>query len=161
MSRRTKVFIAAGLGLASVGLGVIWFRATNVTSAKGALINHYHLRQIDAGITSEHGHDLARFNAAVAQIAVFRTMLGAFRDDTGFYPTGGNGLQGLVRQPAGTTNWHGPYAQDIPKDPWGQEYVYEIPGKHASSGYLYDLFSLGPTPGTNIIANWAFPSLKP
>jgi hypothetical protein len=25
-------------------------------------------------------------------------------------------LQDLVRQPAATTNWHGPYAQDIPKD---------------------------------------------
>jgi len=161
MSRRTQVFIAAGLGLAFVGLGVVWFRATNATSAKEAPINN--LRQIDAGITPERGHGLdpARLNAAVAQIAVFRTMLGAFRDDTGFYPTGTNGLLGLVRQPAGTTNWHGPYAQDIPKDPWGREYIYEIPGTHTSSGYPYDLFSLGPTAGTNVIGNWAFPSLKP
>jgi general secretion pathway protein G len=114
-------------------------------------------------ITPKRRHDLGaeRLTAAVTQIAVFRTQLGAFRDDTGFYPTGTNGLRGLVRQPAGTTNWHGPYAQDIPKDPWGREYVYEIPGKHTSSGYPYDLFSLGPTPGTNVIANWAFPSLKP
>lgn len=161
MSRKTKVCIAAGLGLAFVGLGVVWFRATNATSAKEPLINN--LRQIDAGITPKrgHDHDPARLNAAMAQMAVFRTMLGAFRDDTGFYPTGTNGLQGLVRQPAGTTNWHGPYAQDIPKDPWDREYVYEIPGKHTSSGYPYDLFSLGPIPGTNVIANWAFPSLKP
>ena len=108
-----------------------------------------------------HGHGPARLTAAVTQIAVFRTQLGAFRDDTGFYPTGTNGLQGLLRQPVGTTNWHGPYAQDVPKDPWGREYVYEIPGKHTYSGYPYDLFSLGPTPGTNVIANWAFPSLKP
>jgi len=149
------------LGLIFVGLGVVWFRATNATSTKEALINN--LRPLDAEITPKRGHDRgpARLSAAVAQIAVFRTMLGAFRDDTGFYPTGTTGLQGLVRQPVGTTNWHGPYAQDIPKDPWGREYVYEIPGKHTSSGYPYDLFSLGPTPGTNVIGNWAFPSLKP
>jgi general secretion pathway protein G len=108
-----------------------------------------------------HGHGNARLTATVTQIAVFKTQLGVFRDDNGFYPVGTNGLQDLVRQPAGTTNWHGPYAQDIPKDPWGREYVYEIPGKHTSSGYPYDLFSLGLTPGTNVIANWAFPSLKP
>jgi general secretion pathway protein G len=112
-------------------------------------------------VMPRYGHGNARLTATVTQIAVFKTQLSVFRDDNGFYPVGTNGLQDLVRQPAATTNWHGPYAQDIPKDPWGRDYVYEIPGKHTSSGYPYDLFSLGPTPGTNVIANWAFPSLKP
>ena len=31
---------------------------------------------------------------------------------------------------------------DIPKDPWDQEYVYECPGKNNPSSY--DLYSIGP-----------------
>ena len=112
-------------------------------------------------VMPRHGHGNARLTATVTQIAVFKTQLGVFRDDNGFYPVGTNGLHDLVRQPAGTTNWHGPYAQDIPKDSWGQDYVYECPGKHAASGYPYDLLSLGPPGANEPIANWADPSLKP
>jgi general secretion pathway protein G len=108
-----------------------------------------------------HGGGNARWAATMTQLATFQTQLGAFRADNGFYPAGTNGLRELVRQPAGTTNWHGPYAQDVPKDPWGQDYVYGCPGKHVTSGYPYDLLSLG-SPGENKpIANWANPSLKP
>src|ERR1035437_1850401 len=78
---------------------------------------------------------------AMTQIATFKTGLTFFRAHNGFYPTGTNGLQDLVRQPAGTTNWHGPYVDGIPKDPWGREYVYECPGKHSELGYPYDLRS--------------------
>ena len=68
-------------------------------------------------VMPRYGHGNARLTATVTQIAVFKTQLRVFREDTGFYPTGTNGLRDLVRQPAGTTNWHGPYAQDIPKTP--------------------------------------------
>jgi len=101
-----------------------------------------------------HGSSRARIPAAISQIASFETALDAFRADNGFYPTGTNGLQDLVRQPAGTTNWHGPYVDVIPNDPWGRKYVYECPGKHTTSGYPYDLFSLGPTSGKDAIVNW-------
>ena len=97
---------------------------------------------------------VAREAAAMTQIAAFKTVLDVFEADNGFYLTGTNGLQALVRQPAGATNWHGPYSDGAPKDPWSRDYVYECPGKHAASGYPYDLFSLGP-PGKNaLIANW-------
>ena len=97
---------------------------------------------------------VTREAAAMTQIAAFKTALDAFEADNGFYPTGTDGLQDLVRQPAGATNWHGPYSDGTPKDPWGRDYVYECPGKHTASGYPYDLFSLGP-PGKNaLIANW-------
>ena len=112
-------------------------------------------------VMPRYGHGDARLSATVFQIAVFKAQLSLFRGDNGFYPVGTNGLHDLVRQPAGTTNWHGPYAQNIPKDPWGQAYFYECPGKHAASGHPYDLLSLG-RPGANEpIANWANPMLKP
>ena len=107
------------------------------------------------------GRGTARPTAALVQLHTFAAQLRAFRDDTGYYPPGTNGLQDLVRQPAGVANWHGPYAQHIPKDPWGCDYVYACPGEHTALGYPYDLLSLGPPGASNPIANWASPALKP
>jgi len=106
-------------------------------------------------------HPPPRMAIAVTQMATFRVALGAFRDDTGFYPPGTNGLQGLLEKPAWATNWHGPYVRDIPRDPWGRAYTYECPGRHTVSGCPYDLFSLGPPGTSNLIANWENPSLRP
>ena len=71
-----------------------------------------------------------------------RSALNAFKVDTGSYPKGSNGLLELVQQPIGATNWHGPYLEKLPVDPWGHKYIYEYPGKHQTNGY--DLFSAGP-----------------
>ena len=38
-------------------------------------------------------------------------------------------------------NWKGPYLKEIPKDPWGNEYGYECPGRLNPSSY--DLISGG------------------
>ncbi|MBI1176925.1 type II secretion system protein GspG [bacterium] len=103
----------------------------------------------------------SKLSAAIAQLSAFKTMLDAFHDDNGFYPTGANGLQALIRQPIGATNWHGPYANTILKDPWDQDYVYVNPGKHAASGYPYDLASPGPPGNKRTIANWDNPRLIP
>ena len=113
-------------------------------------------------ITPKHG-SFARgpFTSVRSQISTLKTALDLFRADNGFYPTGTNGLQDLVRQPAGATNWHGPYVSVIPKDPWGREYVYECPGKHSALGYPYDLLSLGPPQKNDSIANWEPPAAKP
>lgn len=68
----------------------------------------------------------AKLIAVEIQMKNLNQALGDFRKDNGFYPTGSNGLQFLVRQPAGTTNWQGPYLEgSIPKDPWGHDYCYE------------------------------------
>jgi len=98
---------------------------------------------------------------AWSQIAALATALEAFQADNGVYPTTSDGLRALVEQPAGATNWHGPYAQDILKDPWGRDYVYEYHGKHRESGYPYDLVSLGPPSADTPVANWANQALKP
>jgi len=106
-------------------------------------------------------HGQPRLTATLTQMAVFKMQLSAFRDDNGFYPPGRNGLRDLIDRPPTATNWHGPYADGIPKDPWGQAYVYECPGKHIPSGYPYDLVSMGPLGASNPIANWANPGLPP
>jgi len=94
--------------------------------------------------------------AARADInAGIKPALAAFKVDTGFFPKGSNGMLELLQQPTGATNWHGPYLEKLPVDPWGNKYFYEYPGKHNPNGY--DLFSAGPDgkPGTDDdIVNW-------
>lgn len=103
----------------------------------------------------------AHVAAAMTQIATFKTALDAFQADTGSYPTGRDGLLALVKQPAGTTNWRGPYlsGEALPRDPWGQAYLYECPGQHNSNSY--DISSPGPPRANAPIANWLSPGLKP
>ena len=89
--------------------------------------------------TTERG----RVAAAQTQISTFKTALDAFEVDMGFYPKGKNGLNDLIQRPRDAQNWHGPYMQSdaIPKDPWGNDYVYQCPGQHNPS--FYDLQSVG------------------
>src|SRR5664280_51008 len=67
----------------------------------------------------------SRITAAQTQISAFKTALNAFEVDMGYYP---KSLLELIQQPrsTGAQNWHGPYLDSdaIPKDPWGNEYVY-------------------------------------
>ena len=81
----------------------------------------------------------ARSTAAHADIASIKTALDAFEVDNGFYP---KSIQDLVTVPSNAKNWHGPYLEKVPQDPWGNPYIYYYPGKHNSSGY--DLVSVGP-----------------
>jgi general secretion pathway protein G len=96
----------------------------------------------------------AQIAATQTQIATFKKALDAYEVDNGYYPKGRNGLMDLIQQPRDAKNWRGPYLQAdaIPKDPWGNDYIYECPGRHNPSSY--DLSSPGP-PGSNmVIANW-------
>jgi general secretion pathway protein G len=87
-------------------------------------------------------------------LGYIKSALDQYRADTGNYPAGTNGLLALLQPPTVVTNWHGPYLEKIPIDPWGHKYVYEDPGKHASSGLLYDLYSPGPAGPAGVIGNW-------
>src|SRR5215831_15006094 len=53
----------------------------------------------------------AKEQAAVTQIATFRTALDAFEVDNGYYPKGKNGLDDLIVKPRDAQNWRGPYLQ--------------------------------------------------
>jgi general secretion pathway protein G len=100
----------------------------------------------------------ARTTAAKTDISAMDTALDAFEVDCGRYPSNEEGLKVLIEQPANAENWRGPYVKrggGVPKDPWGNEYVYRFPGVHNASGY--DLYSLGPDgrEGTDDIDNWS------
>ena len=77
------------------------------------------------------------------QIKNIEQALGLFKLDNGFYPTTEQGLEALVRIPeAGRVpkNYRkGGYIDRVPKDPWGNLYVYVAPGTHGD----FDISSLG------------------
>ena len=75
------------------------------------------------------------------QIEGFSTALEMFKLDTTRYPTQEQGMEALVATPHGVENWKGPYLKKkfIPKDPWGNEYVYVYPGENGD----YDIISYG------------------
>jgi general secretion pathway protein G len=75
--------------------------------------------------------DKARITATRAQINNLKTALGAYKLDTGVFPSTEQGLQALRTAPPNVAQWGGPYLQmDIPNDPWGHPYIYKFPGDH-------------------------------
>ena len=82
-------------------------------------------------------------------------MLNTFEVDNGYLPKGQNGLEELMQPSSQAHNWHGPYLEKMPEDPWNNHYLYQCPGNHNPS--FYDLSSAGPdgVPGTDDdITNW-------
>jgi len=99
----------------------------------------------------------ARITAATAQISQFEVALDTFEIDLSRYPTTSEGLRALVDKPTSDAEgWQQPYLKrDVPKDPWGNDYVYRYPGQHNQEGY--DLHSYGPDGklgGNDDITNW-------
>ena len=84
------------------------------------------------------------------------TAIGAFEIDNGRYPSTQEGLDALLSAPADAEGWRGPYlTRGLPKDPWGNEYVYRYPGQENPDGF--DLYSMGPDgrEGNDDIGNWS------
>ncbi len=85
----------------------------------------------------------AKVTAAMMQIKNFKTALEMFYLDNGFYPSTEQGLQALVKKPTtGREPKHyrsGGYIEKIPRDPWGNPYIYRCPGEHGA----YDIISYG------------------
>jgi general secretion pathway protein G len=72
----------------------------------------------------------SKVKAARVQIESFGTALDTFRLDVGRYPTSQEGLEALRSRPSGLERWDGPYLKkEIPRDPWGNPYVYRSPGE--------------------------------
>lgn len=73
---------------------------------------------------------------------LLRKQLDLYRLDVGSYPETTAGLEALREKPAALTNpdaWRGPYADQIPIDPWGHPYRYERPQEDQ-----FRLWSMGP-----------------
>ena len=84
--------------------------------------------------------DKAKQQTAQAQIELLSTGLASFRLDVGRFPTEEEGLNSLIEKPSDSERWDGPYlSKEIPKDPWGNDYVYKCPGEHGP----FDLMSYG------------------
>lgn len=94
--------------------------------------------------------DDAKETANKVQISYLKTALKSHRSIYGTYPSMAEGLKALVKPPANPDselNWKGPLLEsdEVPKDPWGREYIYLYPGKN--NPYGYDLYSLGKPSG--------------
>jgi general secretion pathway protein G len=92
------------------------------------------------------GHaDEAKQTKARVQIENFSSALKMYKIDTGTFPTSEQGLEALVVQPqSGDAPKHwkkGGYLakKQIPKDPWGNDYLYLCPGVHDD----FDITSYG------------------
>jgi general secretion pathway protein G len=80
----------------------------------------------------------ARINTAKTQIALIEQAVMDYKLDTGNYP---NSLQDLTKNVSSISNWDGPYlSKEVPKDPWGGEYVVVYPGKDGA----FDIMCYGP-----------------
>ena len=96
----------------------------------------------------------ARVTAAMSDIkGGIKTALDRYEVENGMYP---KSLQDLVVRPSDAKNWSGPYLDDIPKDPWGQPYVYVYPGRNNAGGYdLYSIGGDGQDGTADDIGNWS------
>jgi general secretion pathway protein G len=89
--------------------------------------------------------DQARQLQAKIQIESFTTALKLYKADNKIYPTTEQGLAALVTAPAGDTSLTN-YQKNgyldkkaVPKDPWGNAYIYLCPGMHDD----FDIASYG------------------
>ncbi len=89
--------------------------------------------------------DDAKITDARVQIKNIETALKLYKLDNGNYPATEQGLGALVEKPTvgvipkGYKDGGYLESKKIPKDPWGNDYLYVSPGEHGD----YDLFSYG------------------
>ena len=85
----------------------------------------------------------SKVKTAKIQIESLSAAIDLYYLDNGHYPAASDGLDALVRRPAGDSSWNGPYLKTTttPADPWGHPYVYKTPAEHAP----YEIASYGPS----------------
>jgi general secretion pathway protein G len=83
----------------------------------------------------------SKVKAAKIQIESLSSALDLYALDTGRYPSSSDGLDALMQRPGNIGSWNGPYLKGaiVPKDPWGNSYIYRSPGQHGA----YDILSYG------------------
>jgi general secretion pathway protein G len=103
--------------------------------------------------------DFGKEMRAKAGIQTLSEELRIYKSQNGFYPTTGQGLRALVIRPLIPPlprQWRCAFDDEqLPCDPWDNEFHYLCPGKHHPGGF--DLFSCGADglPNTDDdIGNW-------
>ncbi|MBR2720298.1 MAG: type II secretion system major pseudopilin GspG [Lentisphaeria bacterium] len=72
----------------------------------------------------------ANIGSAKSQVKLLADALTGYKTDNKDFPSEESGLQALVENVDDLETWRGPYLQgSLPKDPWGNEYVYRCPGE--------------------------------
>ncbi len=73
--------------------------------------------------------DEARVTKTKADIRAIEEAANMFKLDNGFYPTTAEGLAALVQAPPRARKFNPDgYLSNIPRDPWGNEYLYQSDG---------------------------------
>lgn len=87
--------------------------------------------------------DRAMAEKARADISVLEQAIETYRLENLSYPPAQDGLQALLRPPAGLARperyRQGGYIRRLPEDPWGNPYQYRSPGRHGA----FDVYSFG------------------
>lgn len=80
-------------------------------------------------------------DTAKLQIEQLAAAMELYLLDVGRYPNADEGINALLENISNAKNWRGPYLRkdEVPLDPWGNEFHYEPPGE---SGNI-QLYSLG------------------
>ncbi len=92
--------------------------------------------------------DRSKIRQAEMDIVTISNALDLYKTEFGRYPDSQDGLSRLVEEKILRD-------RNVPKDPWGNEYIYIYPGTH-NEGY-FDLYSFGPDGregGNDDITNW-------
>ena len=83
----------------------------------------------------------AKVTTTEVQMKNIEQALKLYKLHNSFYPTTEQGLKALVEKPEEDPvpkNWKGPYIEKIPKDAWGNDFIY------ISDGKQFNLISPGP-----------------
>lgn len=106
--------------------------------------------------------DKARVVKANNDIGQLEQALDRYKLENFNYPSTQQGLRALVERPTGSPeakNWQQPYMKGLPKDPWGNDYVYLGPedtggriqivslgsdGQSGGEGYAADISNVSP-----------------
>ena len=98
--------------------------------------------------------DKGKVVAARQQIASLEQALASYKLETGNFPTTEQGLRALREKPANVNNWGGPYlSKDLPKDAWGNDFLYKFPGDHGDQPDIVCLGADGQPGGEGIAAD--------
>lgn len=88
--------------------------------------------------------DSSKVQVAETQSKMMRGAVETFRLEVGRLPAVDEGLDVLRKAPSderAKARWRGPYLdEEVPVDPWGNAYVYSMPGR---DGMPFAIYSLG------------------
>ena len=102
------------------------------------------LLTVCVGAASVKMIDRARVAKCLKEMESFRLALEEYYSECGVYPSKEQGLESLWKKPVlypVPSRWNGPYLDgEVPDDPWGNSYVYKVPG---SNSLPYEIISYG------------------